>query len=192
MPFGSGLWSFHFPSVQLFGADKYISPKQSPEDHSGKQTVSYTQISQARTVITITACLTQNYVVTNGNCSLGRMWISRQKERMNELKPVAVQRGSGRISTETHLGFSSPGRVCQQRHAPTQHTKPGATVHFSAQLSCAITASCNAVPNSSTSGQHFCTHVSISEQASVVRSQNVCIPLTWAFLNIFPQHEWEM
>jgi len=112
MLFGSGLWSSHFPSVQLFGADKYITPKQSPEDHSSKQTGSYTRISQAGTVITITACVTQNYVVTNGNCSLGRMRIRRQKERMNELKPVTVQRGSGRISTETHLGFSSPGRVC--------------------------------------------------------------------------------
>lgn len=156
MLFGSGLWSSHFPSVQLFGADKYITPKQSPEDHSSKQTGSYTRISQAGTVITITACVTQNYVVMNGNCSLGRMRIRRQKERMNKLKPVTVQRGSGRISTETHLGFSSPGRVCQQRHTPTQHTKPGATVLCSAQLSCAITASCYSVPNSNTSGQHLC------------------------------------
>lgn len=132
--------------------------KQSPEDNSSKQTDSYTRVSQAGTVIRTIIHVTKNYIATNSNCLLGRMWIGRQREGMNESNPLTVQRerweDKSRNRNTFRIQFSREAvtGLLAEMHSHSarcwNHTKPGAPAFSTAQLSLVATASWHAIPNS--------------------------------------------
>lgn len=161
--------------------------KQSPEDNFSKQTDSYIHVSQSGTVIRITICVTKIYIIMNSNYSLRRMWIGRQRERVNELDPLTVQRGQwedkSRNRNTFRIQFSREvvTGLLAEMHSHSaccwNHTKTGAPALFSAQLSLPVTASWYAIPNSTMSEKHFKPYAGISEHASVAHSRNAEIPV---------------
>lgn len=175
--------------------------KQSPKDNSSKQTNSYTWVSQAGSVIRTIIPVTKNYIVTNSNCWLGRIRAGRQREGMNESNPLTAQReDKSRSGNPFRMRFSREAvtGLLAEMHSHSarcwNHTESGAPAFATAELSLVVTASWHAIPNSRNVGKTFlsvCWHFWVCIRCTLLRWWNSCY-ITQIFMDVFPQHDWEM